>query len=115
VKRLTLDINERLEEEDYQEMLAQVCLNICKVVWLFVVYFNIYSACDDIFTITVRHLEHFFLPAWRCLKLGIQRIFCFAKCGYFVLSLYSLILINSSTELNTFLWKNNNDVKLHCT
>jgi hypothetical protein len=25
VKRLTLDINERLEEEDYQEMLAQVC------------------------------------------------------------------------------------------
>ena len=26
VKRLTLDINERLEEEDYQDMLASVCI-----------------------------------------------------------------------------------------
>ncbi|KAG8238804.1 hypothetical protein J437_LFUL018534 [Ladona fulva] len=29
VKRLTLDINERLEEEDYLEMIAQVSINSC--------------------------------------------------------------------------------------
>ena len=34
VKRLTLDINERLEEEDYQEMLAQVCLIVYNVACL---------------------------------------------------------------------------------
>lgn len=30
VKRLTLDINERLEEEDYQDMLASVSSNLSK-------------------------------------------------------------------------------------
>jgi len=45
VKRLTLDINERLEEEDYQEMLAQVCL--CNIVWSLLDYLKIhYSVCD---------------------------------------------------------------------
>lgn len=36
VKRLTLDINERLEEEDYQEMLAQVITFLIN----FVIYNN---------------------------------------------------------------------------
>lgn len=31
VKRLTLDINERLEEEDYQDMLASVCISATQV------------------------------------------------------------------------------------
>jgi hypothetical protein len=72
VKRLTLDINERLEEEDYQEMLAQVFNVACCLLCCLKIYFYV---CGNTIAFPVTLMEHPLTLV--CESVPIQSSLCF--------------------------------------
>lgn len=77
MKRLTLDINERLEEEDYQEMLAQVCNKACLLLYYLKIYFYV---CDNTFAFPITLLEHILTLACGVGQCRVHCLHNFSVC-----------------------------------